>query len=63
MTLSRLVRGVGMVVVLTTAALAQLKVGELVPDKTFAQMLNSDGRKSMAELKGSPVLIDWWGNH
>ena len=52
-----------MVVVLTTAALAQLKVGELVPDKTFAQMLNSDGRKSMAELKGSPVLIDWWGNH
>lgn len=63
MTLSRFVRCLGTMVVLSATVFAQLKVGEATPDKTFGQMINTDGRKSMAELKGSPILIDWWGNH
>ncbi len=63
MNLSRFLRTLGAAAVVAVAAFAQLKVGDPSPDKVFSQVLNSDGRKSMAELKGSPILIDWWGNH
>lgn len=63
MPVSRLLRTLGAAAVLAVSLLAQLKVGDPSPDKVFSQVLNSDGRKSMAELKGSPILIDWWGNH
>ena len=38
-------------------------VGQKVPDKTFTQLLNNDGRQSMESLRGKVVVVDFWGNH
>lgn len=40
-----------------------VKVGEKVPDHKFSSLLNNDGRMSLAEFRGSVVLLDWWGYH
>lgn len=40
-----------------------VKVGDKVPDFKFSSLLNNDGRMSLAEFRGSVVLLDWWGNH
>jgi hypothetical protein len=37
--------------------------GEITLDHTFKNLVNGDGRMSMKELRGSVVLIDWWGYH
>jgi thiol-disulfide isomerase/thioredoxin len=42
---------------------AVVKVGEKVPDFAFQTLLNHDGRRSLAEFRGSVVLLDWWGYH
>jgi hypothetical protein len=36
---------------------AQEKVG----DFDFQNLLNGDGRTSLSEFFGQPVLLDWWG--
>lgn len=38
-------------------------VGQKVPDKTFTQLLNNDGRMSIESLRGKVVVVDFWGNH
>lgn len=50
---------------LSLAATAQQRanVGEKVPDFAFPQFLNGDGRQSLSEFFGQPVLIDIWGTH
>jgi hypothetical protein len=40
-----------------------VKVGEKVPDATFTELLNNDGRKTLAEFRGNVVLFDGWGTH
>lgn len=42
---------------------AQGTVGEKVGDCTFPTFLNGDGRQSLAEFFGQPVMIDVWGTH
>jgi hypothetical protein len=48
---------------LPLAAQQTANVGDKVPDMTFPQFLNGDGRQSLAEFYGSPVVIDLWGTH
>lgn len=38
-------------------------VGEITLDHTFRNLISGDGRTSMASLRGSVILIDWWGIH
>ncbi len=38
-------------------------VGEAVPEFAFPKFLNGDGRQSIAEFYGQPVMIDFWGTH
>lgn len=38
-------------------------VGEKVADCTFPTFLNGDGRQSLSEFFGQPVLIEVWGTH
>ena len=50
---------------LSTMAVAQAraKVGEVVPEFELAPFQNGDGRQKISEFFGSPVLIEYWGNH
>jgi len=36
-------------------------VGERVPDFTFPEFLNGDGRQSLKDFFGYPILVDYWG--
>jgi hypothetical protein len=36
-------------------------VGELVPEVSFPQFLNGDGRQKLSEFYGQPVILDRWG--
>lgn len=38
-------------------------VGAKVADATFPPFLNGDGRQSLSEFYGQPVVIDQWGIH
>lgn len=38
-------------------------VGDKVPDCKFPTFLNGDGRQSLSEFFGQPVMIDVWGTH
>ena len=38
-------------------------VGDKVADVTFPTLINGDGRQSLAEFYGQPVVIDQWGIH
>ena len=38
-------------------------VGDTVPDTKVPTFLNGDGRQSLAEFFGQPVMIDVWGTH
>lgn len=40
---------------------APARVGDPVPDFTFATLQNGDGRSSLQEFRGRPVLLDFWG--
>jgi hypothetical protein len=48
---------------LPLTAQQRANVGEKVPDATFPTFLNGDGRQSLAEFFGQPVMIDIWGTH
>lgn len=50
---------------LALPALAQqaATVGGPVPEFSFGTFLNGDGRQSLADFRGSPILIDFWGIH
>ncbi len=37
------------------------EVGSVIDFKFSTPPLNSDGMKSLAELRGRPVLIEFWG--
>lgn len=43
--------------------LAAQTVGEKVADCQFPTFLNGDGRQSLSEFFGQPVLIEVWGTH
>jgi len=45
------------------AAQQRANVGDKIPDFTFPQFLNGDGRQSMKDFFGQPVMIDIWGTH
>lgn len=47
---------------LASVLCAQAEVGEKVPDFELGEVVqNGDGRTSLAEFRGSPVLVDFWG--
>lgn len=48
---------------LPLAAQQRAAVGDKVPDVTFPAFLNGDGRQSLSEFFGQPVMIDLWGTH
>lgn len=45
------------------AAQRSAAVGDQVPEFTFPKLLNGDGRQSLSEFFGQPVMIDFWGTH
>jgi hypothetical protein len=46
------------------AAQKSANVGEKVPaDFAFPQFLNGDGRQTIQDFFGQPVVIDIWGTH
>ncbi len=46
---------------LPLAAQQRASVGEPVPDVTFPEFLNGDGRQKLSDFYGQPVVIDRWG--
>jgi hypothetical protein len=38
-------------------------VGEQVPEFSFPQFINGDGRQALSDFFGQPVMIDFWGTH
>lgn len=48
---------------LPLAAQKRASVGDQVPDATFPTFLNGDGRQTLADFFGQPVVIDRWGTH
>lgn len=44
-------------------AAQSVAVGDKVPDHKFPTFLNGDGRQSLAEFFGQPVMIEQWGTH
>jgi hypothetical protein len=49
---------------LTSPVLSQgPAIGDKVADVTFPTLINGDGRQSLAEFFGQPVVIDQWGIH
>jgi len=46
---------------LALCAGAQARVGEPVPDFRFPDFIQGDGRQSLKEFYGSPVLVEFWG--
>lgn len=38
-------------------------VGKKIADSTFPTFLNGDGRQSLSEFFGQPIVIDQWGIH
>lgn len=49
--------------VVPLAAQERAKVGDKMPDFSFPQFLNGDGRQSLSDFYGQPVVIDRWGTH
>jgi len=43
------------------AAQERAAVGQQVPDFSFPQFLNGDGRQKLSEFYGQPIIIDKWG--
>ncbi len=48
---------------LPVAAQKRASVGDQVPEFAFTNFLNTDGRQSLGDFFGSPVMIDFWGIH
>lgn len=46
---------------LPVAAQQRASVGQPVPDVTFPEFLNGDGRQKLSDFLGQPVVIDLWG--
>ena len=44
-------------------AAQETKVGDKVGNTTVPSFVNSDGRQSLADFYGQPVVIDCWGRH
>jgi hypothetical protein len=54
----------GLVASAAALAFAANRAGDEVIDYTFSKApVNSRGVASMADLRGKPVLIDFWGTH
>lgn len=54
---------VPLLLALPAAAQKRAAVGEQVPEFSFTTFQNGDGRQSLAEFFGTPVMIDFWGVH
>ncbi len=52
-----------LLLVLPAVAQKAAAVGEKVPDFSFPAFLNGDGRQSLKDFFGSPIMIDYWGTH
>ena len=50
-----------LLIALPLTAQERAKVGDKIPDFSFPQFLNGDGRQSIKEFFGQPVMIDRWG--
>lgn len=61
--MNRLFAFAPLLLTLPLAAQQRAGVGEAIPDFTFPRFLNGDGRQSMKEFFGQPVMIDIWGTH
>ena len=48
---------------LPLAAQQRAAVGQSVPDVTFPNFLNGDGRQKLSDFYGQPVMIDLWGRN
>ena len=48
---------------LPLAAQQRANIGDKIPDVTFPAFLNGDGRQSLSEFFGQPIVIDRWGTH
>lgn len=48
---------------LPTLAQKRAAVGDQVPEFSFGQLLNGDGRQNLSDFYGQPVVIDFWGVH
>jgi hypothetical protein len=48
---------------LPTASQQSAGVGQKVPEFSFPEFLNGDGRQSLCDFFGQPVLIEFWGTH
>lgn len=46
---------------LPLAAQERARIGEQVPDFSFPEFLNGDGRQRLSDFFGQPVVIDFWG--
>ncbi|HLQ38038.1 MAG TPA: hypothetical protein VK348_09560 [Planctomycetota bacterium] len=42
---------------------AAAKVGDKVPEFTFPQFHNGDGRQKLSDFIGHPLMIEFWGVH
>jgi hypothetical protein len=47
----------------SVAAPAGVKVGDMVTHQFRAAPLNGGGIKSLQDLRGTPVLIEFWGRN
>lgn len=59
-------RSLSAFLLLALPALAQsspAKVGDKVPEFSFARFLNGDGRQKLSDFYGQPIAIDFWGVH
>ncbi|HYC76753.1 MAG TPA: hypothetical protein VEI02_03900 [Planctomycetota bacterium] len=45
----------------TCGAQQTAQVDQIVSEYAFKTLLHHDGRKSLEEFRGSPVLVHWWG--
>lgn len=43
------------------SAQTRATIGEQVPEVSFPQFLNGDGRQKLSEFYGQPVILDRWG--
>jgi len=48
---------------LPLAAQGGASVGDQVPEFSFPRLINGDGRQSLSDFYGHPVVVEYWGRH
>jgi len=52
-----------LLLVMPLVAQKRAAVGDQMPEFSFGQFLNGDGRQGLGDFFGSPIMIDFWGIH